>query len=146
MGIFKKKQPIDNFNASYLHIKTMLWKTFIVLDSDIDINVARLDSGISTSGDFKKFAAQAVDYLVGERPDISKKELAEKIYALPHIRPMVDAVRDWKYEKLNELLGTRWTESEEAKRLARIISQKDENIKHSEDYVDFMSNLRELRF
>jgi len=27
MNIFKKKQPIDNFKDSYLHINTTLWKT-----------------------------------------------------------------------------------------------------------------------
>jgi hypothetical protein len=151
MSIFKKKQPkrpIDNFNANYLHIKAMLYKTFTALDSLEDIKVARLDSGILTSADFNKFAAQATDYLLGERADVTigNKGLAETIYNLPNIRPMVDAIRDWKYEKLNELLGTQWTDSEEAKHLAKIISQEDESIKHSEGYVEFMGNLRELRF
>jgi len=147
MGIFKKK-PIDNFNTDYLHLKVMMLNSFRLFASEnIDIKVARLDMGV-TDDKVDKFAAQAVDYLMGERPEVTvgNKGLAGEIYALPNIRPMVDALRDWKYEKLNELLGTQWTESEEAKRLAKIISQEDESIKQSEGYVEFMGNLRELRF
>jgi hypothetical protein len=147
MGLFKKK-PIDNFNLDYLHLKVMLYKSFRLLAStDIDIKLARLDIGV-TDDKVDKFAAQAVDYLIGERPDviIGNEGLVEKIYGLPSIRAMLDAIRDWKYEKLDELLGTKWTDTEEAKRLAEIILREDENIKLSEGYVEFMGDLRELRF
>jgi hypothetical protein len=155
MSIFKKKRPIDNFNANYMHMKTMLWKTFRVLfNGSADIRLASARSGIPTSGAFDKFAAQAVDFLLGERKYITfngeaseeLSGLAEKIYSLQNTRPMIDALRDWKYEKLNELLGTEWTESEEAKRLAEIISQEDGDIKHTGGYVKFMGDLRKLRF
>lgn len=131
----------------------MLFKMFNMLATSLpETTVAIHEDGISKS-DFSKLSAQGVDYLLGERTDVpianvDHKELVEELYSdhLEEMRPMVDALRDWKYKKLEELLGTQWTESEEAKRLAKIISQEDDKIKHSDGYVEFMDNLRELRF
>ncbi len=151
MGIFKKK-PIESFNKIYLHQKVMLFKMFNMLSSTIpEITLQIHEDGIIKS-DFSKLAAQGVDYLLGERTDvptgdIDRKELVEKLYSesMDEMRPMVDALRNWKFETLKELLGDEWTDSEEAKRLAQLISKGDESIKQSEGYVHYMELLKDLK-
>jgi hypothetical protein len=158
MGLFSKPKPIDQFNANYFELKTIAFKNMIEFRPLIEKEIGKIEDD-----EYDVLCLRCIDYLLGADhpepgPGSSARTLRiyQKMYkkapiVAPKIRkvPMLDAyfaaILDYKDEVLAELLGDEWSETAEAKRVRKIISNTPASIEDTEDYRQLWAMLTTLK-
>lgn len=154
MGIFSKKRPIDEFNSIYMGLKIRGRNLLLTLESTFAKDMPKL-----TPAEHDTFYTMCNEYLLGEiHPEAGPGATAEvkknwvklyktiplsakKLYKITLIQAYYCAVMEFKYERLSELLGDEWTESEEAKNVNKMIADTPVEIEDTEDYKNFKQSL-----